>query len=83
MIRFDNVTKTFAGHINALSEVSVEIKDGEFVFLIGPSGAGKTTFLRLLIRDMVPTSGSVHVDEWNVGKLSASDVYLLRRKIRF
>jgi len=81
MIRFENVTKTFAGQISALSEITVEIKDGEFVFLIGPSGAGKTTFLRLLIRDMLPTSGSIHVDEWNVEKLAPNDVYLLRRRI--
>lgn len=81
MIRFDNVTKTFAGHISALSDISVEIKDGEFVFLIGPSGAGKTTLLRLIIRDMLPTSGAIHVDEWNVAKVSASDVYLLRRRV--
>lgn len=81
MIRFDNVTKTFAGHISALSEITVEIKDGEFVFLIGPSGAGKTTFLRLIIRDMLPTSGKIQVDEWDVSKLSASDVYLLRRRV--
>jgi cell division transport system ATP-binding protein len=81
MIRFDNVTKTFGGQVAALSEISVEIKDGEFVFLIGPSGAGKTTFLRLIIRDMVPTSGVIQVDDWNVGKLLPSDVYLLRRKV--
>lgn len=81
MIRFDHVTKTFAGHVSALTDISVEIKDGEFVFLIGPSGAGKTTFLRLLIRDMLPTSGTIHVDEWNVNKLSPSEVYLLRRRV--
>lgn len=81
MIRFDHVTKTFVGHVSALSDISVEIKDGEFVFLIGPSGAGKTTFLRLLIRDMLPTSGTINVDEWNVAKLSPADVYLLRRRV--
>lgn len=81
MILFDNVTKTFAGHISALCEITVEIKDGEFVFLIGPSGAGKTTFLRLLIRDMIPTSGKIHVDEWEVTKLSPEDAYLLRRRV--
>ena len=81
MIRFDNVTKTFAGHISALSEVTVEIKDGEFVFLIGPSGAGKTTLLRLLIRDILPTSGRIHVDEWEVTKMFPDDAYLLRRRV--
>lgn len=81
MIRFDNVTKKFAGQVSALSEITVEIKDGEFVFLIGPSGAGKTTFLRLIIRDMVASTGSIHVDELDIGKMAASEVYLLRRKV--
>ncbi len=81
MIRFDNVSKHFSGHTSALSDITVEIKDGEFVFLIGPSGAGKTTFLRLLIRDTVSTKGVIHVDDWNISTLPSSKVYLLRRKV--
>ena len=81
MIRFDNVSKHFSGHLSALTDVTVEIKDGEFVFLIGPSGAGKTTFLRLLIHDMVPSKGSVHVDEWDISTLPSSSVYMLRRRV--
>ncbi|KKW11153.1 MAG: cell division ATP-binding protein FtsE, cell division transport system ATP-binding protein [Microgenomates group bacterium GW2011_GWC1_49_7] len=81
MIRFNRVSKQYAGPVHALSEVTVEIKDGEFVFLIGPSGAGKTTFLRLLIRDLLPTEGSIHVDSWQVETLPPPKVHLLRRKI--
>lgn len=81
MIRFDHVEKKYAGQTRALSDITVEIKDGEFVFLIGPSGAGKTTFLRLLIRDLVPSAGTIHVDQWNVGSLPPSKVHILRRKI--
>ncbi|OGG31575.1 cell division ATP-binding protein FtsE [Candidatus Gottesmanbacteria bacterium RIFCSPLOWO2_01_FULL_46_9] len=81
MIRFDNVSKHFAGHVSALADVTVEIQDGEFVFLIGPSGAGKTTFLRLLIRDMLPTKGTVYVDDWNVTTLPTPSIYLLRRRV--
>lgn len=81
MIRFDDVSKHFGGHIPALSNLSVEIKDGEFVFLIGPSGAGKTTFLRLLIRDLLPTHGKIFVDEQEISTLPAGLVHLLRRTI--
>ena len=81
MIRFDNVTKNFSGHSNALSDITVEIKDGEFVFLIGPSGAGKTTFLRLLIHDIVPTKGTIYVNEWNLSALPREHVHLLRRSV--
>ncbi len=80
MIRFDHVSKRF-GQSLALSDVTVEIKDGEFVFLIGPSGAGKTTFLRLLIRDMLPSRGKVFVDDWEVATMPKSKIYVLRRKI--
>jgi cell division transport system ATP-binding protein len=81
MIRLNNVSKHFSGHSSALSEITVEIKDGDFVFLIGPSGAGKTTLLRLLIRDLLPTEGEVWVDDWNVATLPPTKIHLLRRTI--
>lgn len=81
MIRLEHVSKRFGGHTNALSDITVEIKDGEFIFLIGPSGAGKTTLLRLLVRDLLPTEGNVYVDEWEVNKLPKSKIHLLRRKV--
>ncbi len=81
MIRFDHVTKQYPGHVHALSDVTVEIPDGEFVFLIGPSGAGKTTMLRLLIRDLLPTTGNIHIDNWHVNTLPAPKIHLLRRKV--
>jgi cell division transport system ATP-binding protein len=81
MIQFDHVAKQYPGHGIALSDITVNIADGEFVFLIGPSGAGKTTFLRLLIRDLLPSAGSIHVDGLDVGKLPGSKVHALRRKI--
>jgi cell division transport system ATP-binding protein len=81
MIRFNHVEKKYPGHEIALSDITVSIPDGEFVFLIGPSGAGKTTFLRLLIRDLVPSAGTIHVDETDIGKLPGSQIHNLRRKI--
>lgn len=80
MIRFNNVSKKYSSHL-ALANVTVEIPSGEFVFLIGPSGAGKTTFLRLLIRDILPTSGTIHVDDLDLGRLPGSHIHELRRKI--
>lgn len=81
MIRFNTVSKQYPGHVIALSDITVEIPDGEFVFLIGPSGAGKTTFLRLLIRDLLPSSGTIQVDDIVVNKLPGSQIHNLRRKI--
>jgi len=81
MIRFDHVTKQYPGRVYALSDVTVEIPDGEFVFVIGPSGAGKTTMLRLLIRDLLPTTGNIHVDNWHVNMLAQNKIHTLRRKI--
>lgn len=80
MIHFDHVSKSF-GKTAAVSDVSFEIGSGDFVFLVGPSGAGKTTILRLITRDLVPTKGKVRVDQWDTGSLKSSQIHLLRRTV--
>ena len=57
MIKLDNVSKTFGTGTGGLQDVSISVEKGEFVFLVGPTGSGKTTLFRLLIRDTLPTKG--------------------------
>ena len=80
MIQFENVTKNF-GSINALDNVSFEIKAGEFVFLTGPSGAGKTTILKMILRDQLPDSGKVLFDNTDITELAAKDIPYLRQQM--
>ncbi len=81
MIRFDTVTKRYAGGREALSEVSFAIEAGEMVYVTGHSGAGKSTVLKLLSAQERPTRGRVLVDGRNVGTLAAREVPGLRRRI--
>lgn len=80
MIKFTHVTKTY-GEITALKEVSFEVKPGEFVFLTGPSGAGKTTVLKLILGEILPDSGQVWFGAVDVAKLKERDLPKLRQKI--
>jgi len=82
MIKFENVTMAYRKDGNpALKDVSFKIADGEFVFLVGQSGAGKSTILRLLIREESAQEGTVLIDEINIGMLPEKEVPKLRRNI--
>jgi cell division transport system ATP-binding protein len=81
MIKFENVTKKFPLGNVALDNVSFEIEDNEFIFLVGPSGAGKTTILKLLTKEYIPTSGSIIIDDINIASKKFKSVEKLRRKI--
>ncbi|MDP2647981.1 MAG: cell division ATP-binding protein FtsE [Candidatus Yanofskybacteria bacterium] len=81
MIEFQNVSTTYDSGFVALSGIDLEIKDGEFVSIVGPAGAGKSTLLRLLTRELRPNEGKVIVDGVNLENVSRKDIPLLRRKI--
>jgi cell division transport system ATP-binding protein len=82
VIRFDGVTKQYDRTPRpALEDVTVDVGRGEFVFLVGSSGSGKSTFLRLVLREERATSGTVHVAGKDVATLSSWKVPHLRRQI--
>ena len=80
MIIFDNVSKKYGGNIG-LTRASVHIKKGDFVFLVGPSGAGKTTFIRLILKEIDVDSGSITVAGKDITRLSRREIPELRQKI--
>lgn len=81
MIILDRVSKTYPGGTQALRDVSLEIQKGEFVFLVGASGSGKSTFLRLLTREERVTAGSIHVAGRDLVRLPHWRVPHLRRNV--
>ncbi|MDL2293577.1 cell division ATP-binding protein FtsE [Ruminococcaceae bacterium OttesenSCG-928-D13] len=79
MIQFSNVKKVYPGGNVALQGVNLEIGRGEFVFVLGHSGAGKSTFLKLILREEVATSGKVVVGGRDLSKIRRKDIPYLRR----
>ena len=82
MIRFENVSKIYPKQERpALDSVDLSIEKGEFVFLVGLSGSGKSTFLRLVLREERPTSGKIFVAGKDLTTLSAHKIPQLRRQV--
>lgn len=80
IVSFKNVSKSF-GEIKALDNISFSLEKGEFVFITGPSGAGKTTILRLILRELLPDSGQIVFDGEDVVSLPENKIPAVRQKI--
>ena len=81
MIEFKNVSKTYDNGTEALKDVNIKINDGEFVFVVGSSGAGKSTFLKIMMREQVPNSGSVIINGYHLNNLKKKEIPLFRRTL--
>ena len=81
MIEFEDVTKVYPGGNTALENVNLHIDKGEFVFVLGHSGAGKSTFLKLILREEKATSGRVLIDGKDLGRMKEREVPCLRRRM--
>ncbi len=81
MIKLHGVSKIYSRDSVALRDISLHIKAGEFVSLVGQSGTGKTTLTRLLIAEERPTKGKVEIGEWDISDIGPSDIPYLRRQI--
>ncbi|MBR7092813.1 MAG: cell division ATP-binding protein FtsE [Clostridia bacterium] len=79
MIEFKNVYKIYDTGVKALQDVNIRIDKGEFVFIVGASGAGKSTFLKLIMREELPTGGEVIVNDFKLSKLKRKQVPYYRR----
>ena len=81
MIELKEVTKEYSKGIAALNNVSIKIEQGEFVFIVGDSGSGKSTFIRLLLKELEPTSGTIKVMGKNLGKMGHREIPYYRRRM--
>ena len=81
MIRMENVSKSYKNGVHALRDVNLYIGEGEFVYIIGPTGSGKSTLIKLLDGEEIPNTGEVHVAGIDVGRLKHKKVPIYRRNI--
>src|SRR2546423_11502778 len=81
MLRIENLVKEYPGGIRALEDVSLEVRDGEFVVLIGLSGSGKSTLLRCINRLVEPSGGHIMLDDTDITAARGSELPRIRRSI--
>ncbi|MDA0208182.1 MAG: cell division ATP-binding protein FtsE [bacterium] len=81
MIHLKGVSKTYQPNIKALQNISLNVKPGEFVSIVGQSGSGKSTLAKMLFAEERPTKGEVVIGEWDISKIKQADVPTLRRQI--
>lgn len=81
MIDFKNVSKVYDNGTKALQNVNIHIDKGEFVFVVGASGAGKSTFLKLMMREEVPSSGTITIKDYNLGEMKKRKIPYFRRNL--
>lgn len=81
MIKFKGVSKFYSSTSIGLQDINLHIEPGEFVSIVGQSGVGKTTLVKLLIAEERPTKGSIEIGEWDITKINYHDIPFLRRQI--
>ena len=81
MIKLEHVSKSYSAGISALNDVSLEIEDGEFVFIVGDSGSGKSTMIKLLLKELDPTDGEITIGGKNLGRIKRKQIPKFRRGI--
>src|SRR5690625_272423 len=81
MINMHGVTKVYSNCVTALNGIDVHIEKGEFVYVVGPSGAGKTSFIKMMYREETATEGEVILDGQNLNKIKNKEIPFLRRNI--
>lgn len=81
MIKLYNISKTYSPDIKALQQVNLHIKPGEFVSVVGQSGTGKTTLVKLLIGEEQPSQGKIIIGGWDISNISQAERPILRRQI--
>ena len=81
MIRLKNISKMYGHDSIGLKNINLHIRPGEFVSVVGQSGTGKTTLVRMLIAEERPSSGSIQIGGWEIGRIRPGDIPLLRRQI--